>query len=134
MYTLDIVLARMTRNKIRELASEFTSDWPADFQDYSGKERDHQKLLCVSDHNSLWTGVTVNHLFSMKQNTVCTLDIQREFDVVGEWMSHSPKDSRNIELMDGRSFWSPSSGFTSALLNLMLMLEKLPPDAILKER
>jgi len=134
MMALSTVHARMKRKKIEEFAGN----------EYLHVDNIQEQIPCLKNHNEeqflfglyssaeIWTVLSVNYLFAAYEGSFATLRLDTETDTVYEYFQENDFSSQ-IHLEDGRSIWVKSPELCSLMLNVMLLLKKIPCGTQLKE-
>lgn len=136
MLTLNVIKARIRRQKIAEMAADsFLS--PESIRDkisYLKNVNDTQFLFGIYDTPKKWTVLSVTKLFGCYNGEpfefVMSLECEKIDDFIHE---QNKKDFINIVLKDGRTIWMKSVGLSCAIRNVMEMLRVLSSDIVLDE-
>jgi len=130
MLTLNAVYARMKRNKIEENAGdsflhrdEITQRIP-----FLRAYKDEQFLFGIFESETRWMVLSVNFLFAAygEERAILRLDI--EANKIFHFMSEEEDNafSSDVWLTDDTRIWMNSPEFCSLILNMVLMLKKVP--------
>ena len=93
---------------------------------------DQQLLFGVYANEQKWTVLSVSYLFAMYGGAFSCLQLDLETRKIFEYFSGNDF-SANLHLEDGRKIWFKSEELCSLILNVMLMLEKVPCGTILEK-
>ncbi len=128
MITLNAVHARMRRQKIEEFAgtnyvpgSDVLKKVP-----YLQKVAGEQFLFGIYCSEKKWTVLSVNYLYAAYDGQYSILRLDTETQTIFRYFSDESDFCEHVSLKDGRRIWMKSPEFASLMLNLMMMLEKVP--------
>lgn len=129
MITLNAAQARIKRQKIEQFAgSSFLPQ--SEILDRIPQLRNHaeqQFMFGIYDTKTRWTVLSVNFLFAAFGNKQSSLQLDVDTRKVFNHFSSGGNDfSSEFILPDGRQVWMKSAELCSLILNVMLMLEKVP--------
>lgn len=118
----------MRRQKIEEFAgtnyvpaSDVLSKIP-----YLQEFADEQFLFGIYDSEQRWTVLSVNNLYAAYDGQYSILRLDKETQTFFRYFADESDFSEHAFLRDGRRIWMKSSELSSLMLNLMMMLEKVP--------
>ncbi|MCO7225789.1 hypothetical protein [Pleionea sp. CnH1-48] len=133
MITLNAVFARMRRQKIEEFSGEFflCGDDVIETIPSLRRYEEQQFLFGIYFSEERWTILSVNYLYALCDKRFSTLRLDEEADIVCNYFCNNDFSSE-VHLDDGRSIWMKSPELSSLILNLMLMLKKVPCETRLK--
>jgi hypothetical protein len=95
--------------------------------------KDQQFLFGIYSSEKNWTVLSVNYLYASYRGELSTLRLDTEADKIYDYFSVEENDfSSDIYLKGGRCIWMKSPGLCSLVLNIMLMLKKIPCGTVLK--
>jgi len=130
MLTLNAVFARMKRNKIKEFAgnSYLHSDEIMQKIPFLKAHKDEQFLFGIFESETKWTVLSVNFLFAAYGKERAILRLDTEANKIFNFLSDEEDNAffSDVWLTDGTRIWMKSPEFCSLVLNLVLMLEKVP--------
>lgn len=134
MITMSAVFARMKRQKIEEFAGscflhrEDVVEKIPSLQAYG-----EQQFLFGIYSSEKWTVLSVNYLYAAFKNSHAILRLDTETDKIFDYFSVEDNEfSSDIHLQDGRCIWMKSPELCQLVLNIMLMLKKVPCGTELK--
>ncbi len=133
MITLHSVFARIERQKIKEFSGRYYLDKKDLINQipYFQKVKDQQFLFGIYKSESIWTVISVNYLYSCYNSNISKIRLDNETKHVFEYFSNNDFSS-DLFLDNDRKIWLKSPDLSSLILNVMLMLEKIPCGTILK--
>ena len=130
MLTLNAVYARMKRNKIEDKAgSNFLHrDEIVQRIPLLKAYKDEQFLFGIIESKTKWTALSVNFLFAAYGDKRAILRLDAESNNIFHFLSDKEDNtfSSDIWLSDGTRIWMKSPELCSLILNVVLMLEKVP--------
>ena len=135
MITLNVAYARMKRQKIEEFAGNcfLHRDNIVEKIPYLQAHKKQQFLFGIYNSETKWTVLSVNFLYAAYEDKITTLRLDTETDKIYNYFSIEENDfSSDICLKDGRCIWMKSQALSSLILNIMLMLEKIPCGTVLE--
>lgn len=134
MITLNAVQARIRRQKIELLAgnSYVPASNVASKIPYLHKASRKQFLFGIFDSEQRWTALSVSHLYAAYDTRYSTLQLDAETQTIFRYFSEESDFCESVFLRDGRCIWMGSAELSSQILNLMLMLEKIPCGTVLE--
>jgi len=133
MITLASVYARMKRQKIEEFASGcfLHRDDIIEKIPHLKAHKDQQFLFGIYNSEKKWTVLSVNFLYAAYENDWTALRLDTETDKIYNYFSENDFSS-DVQLKDGRRIWMKSPELSSLVLNIMLMLKKIPCGTLLE--
>jgi hypothetical protein len=135
MITLNVAYARIKRQKIEKFAGGcfLHRDDVIEKIPYLQAYNDQQFLFGIYNSEKKWTVLSVNYLYAVYENGLTTLRLDTETDKVYKYFSIEGNDfSSDLHLEDGRCIWMKSPELSSLILNVMLMLKKIPCGTVLE--
>ena len=130
MLTLNAVFARIKRNKIEEFAGKsfLHRDKIVQKIPFLKPYKDEQFLFGIFESETKWTVLSVNFLFASYAEECVNLRLDTEADKIFHFLSEKDDNafSSDVWLSDGTRIWMKSPEFCSLILNMVLMLKKVP--------
>ena len=133
MISISTALARINRAKIKELAGHdyLQANSIASKIEYFENSSLTQPLFGIYSSQKLWTVMTVNLLHSCINGSVSKLQIDRETQPLFTYFQHNDF-CEYAHMEDGRAFWMVNENLCPQILNVLLMLEKVPSGTVLE--
>lgn len=135
MITLNVAYARINRQKIEEFSGENFVHRDEVVAKIPQLEtyKDQQFLFGIYSSEKNWTALSVNYLYASCKGELSTLRLDTETDKIYDYFSVEEHDfSSEVYLKDGRCIWMKSPDLCSLVLNIMLMLKKVPCGTVLE--
>ena len=132
MISLNFALARAERKGIEKFAGEhfLPRDSILEKIPYLRTHKDQQFLFGIYDSGEKWTVLSVCYLYASYDGQLATLRIDNETSSVFKYYRENDfSDNANFD--DGRQIWMGSPELSQQILNVMLMLEKIPCGTVL---
>ena len=136
MISLGIIGARVKRQKISEqtgvqfIPREEVMHKIKALREFTGR----QFLFGIFESDNKWTALSVDSVIGCYDGALSELNIQTEAEIFHDFFGQDGgKYKSDVFLNDGRKFWMKSVGISCSFQNILLMLQKLPEDAILDE-
>ncbi|MCF6442922.1 hypothetical protein L1077_26210 [Pseudoalteromonas luteoviolacea] len=133
MISLSTALARVNRAKIKELAKPcyLHADSVEKNIGYFKNRQLAQPLFGIYASSALWTVVSVNWLYSCVGGEITKLQIDQETQILFQYFTQN--DFNEYGYLEGsRVIWMHSNSVCSQILNVLLLLEKVPNGTLLK--
>ncbi|MGD8914071.1 MAG: hypothetical protein PVI97_15985 [Candidatus Thiodiazotropha sp.] len=133
MITLNAAYARIKRQKIEEFAGDCflhrddVIEKIPDLQAY----KNQQFLFGIYYSETKWIVLSVNYLYAAYESDLTILRLDTETDKIYNYFKINDFSS-DIHLKDGRRIWMKSPDLSSLVLNVMLMLQKIPCGTVLE--
>jgi len=126
----------MRRKKIEEIAGDSFVDAESISTriPYLAQFSDEQFLFGIYQSRDVWTVLSVRYLFASYGGAPFRLQINERSREVHEYVGRAgTKHVSDVVLADGASVWMKSVAMSCLFQNMLLMLEKLPDEAVLKD-
>lgn len=132
MVSLNAVYARISRNKIEPIAGEIfvhrdsVLETIPEVREY----KDQQILFGLKNGDRQWTVISVNYIYSKIDGELSVFQIDDDHGKLWDYFSNNDF-SDLVKFEDGRVLWLGSSSVCQLILNLTLLLERVPCGTVL---